>query len=237
MALSDFWDDLLGRPKVHPFPRPAPQPRLLPAPPPNAIVMPSTWDEAEIAEQLRHLKARSPAMSAYFFARLRDRFLLRQDGRTAEARAVFLRKKIEEFKLSHDLQSVLNDLSALAGEREVRVRKLHLDRLDLDSKIENQSQLGQLRLDRDRLQVQYEIAVLKRKIREEERQPPPVETKLTPSQQAALKKAEVQKQIDQLRIEQAEVLGRTRDKEEQMRLSNLYGAKLEQLFDQLGKLL
>jgi hypothetical protein len=132
---------------------------------------------------------------------------------------------------------VLNDLSALAGEREVRVRKLHLERLDLDSKIENQSQLEPLRLDRDRLQVQYEIAVLRRKIREEDRQPPPVETKLTPSQQAALKKAEVQKQIDQLRMEQADVLGRARDKEEQVRLANLYGAKLEQLFDQLGKLL
>lgn len=237
MALSDLWDDLLGRPKPRALPRPVPQPRLLPAPSPTAIVMPSTWDEAEIAEQLRHLKARSPAMSAYFFARLKDRFLMRQDARTTEVRAAFLKKKIDELKLSHELQSVLNDLAALAGEREVRVRKLHLERLELDSKIENQSQLGQLRLDRDRLQVQYEISVLRRKIREEDRQPPPVEPKLTPSQQAALKKAEVQKQIDQLRIEQAEVLGRTRDKEEHARLANLYGAKLEQLFDQLGKVL
>lgn len=231
MALTDLWQLI-----TKPAPPPA-RPRLLPPARGGAMVLPALWDEQEIGEQMRTLPGRSPAMMAYYLNCLKDRFLLHQDRRTAAVRARFLTQKLEELKLTRELQGVINDLAVLSVEREVRVRRLELEKLELVSKIQNQTQLGALRLQRDRLQLQYEIATLRRQIREQKRLPAAAENKLTPAQQRVLKKAEIEEQIQRLRAEEAQALQKATSELERRRIQNMYAAKRDQLMEQMEKYL
>lgn len=231
MALIHLWQ-LLTKPA-----EPPPRPRLLLAPAPaTGMVIPATWNEQEITQQLRQAPRQSPSMLAYYFTRLKDRYLLNQDTRTTAVRSRFLQQKIEELKLTRDLQSVMNDLSALAIEREVRVRKIQVERLDLDSKIHNHARLGRLQLDRDRLQLEFDVAVLRRKIREENNQPA-ADHKLSPTQQKLLKKAEIEEQLQRLKTEELQALQKATSELEKRRVQNMYAARRDQLMEQMEKYL
>lgn len=233
MAFAHLWQ-LLTKPAD-----PPPRPRaLLPpaAAQTNALVVPATWNEHEITHQLGHARRQSPSMLAYYFTRLKDRFLLNQDHRTAAVRSRFLQQKIEELKLTRDLHGIMNDLAVLAVERDVRVRRLQVERVELESKIQNHARLGGLQLERDRLQLQYDIAVLKRKIREEDNQPT-TEQKLTPTQQRALKKAEIEEQLQHLKAEELQAVQRATTELEKRRLQNMYAGRRDQLMEQLEKFL
>src|SRR5690242_8348837 len=60
------------------------------------VVLPAQWDEPAITRQLQQLRDQRPAVIPHFVQSVKERWILRQDDRTAEVRLRFLKTQIEQ---------------------------------------------------------------------------------------------------------------------------------------------
>jgi uncharacterized membrane protein YidH (DUF202 family) len=175
--------------------------------------MPQRWDETFIAGQLLEVGDRPPVLTHYVDSVL-DRFVLRQDERTAQARLKFLQVQLEQLKLAKTFAISLDDLQFHALERDIRHRELELKRQDLDNRQERQAGLDDLR-------HKLELAELKKKIRDLEASAPPP---APPSRQEIRQQqmAECEAELRQLEEEEERWIARSKADDEKREWQNRY---------------
>src|SRR5262245_10665299 len=65
---------------------------------PSDINLPPEWSEQSITSQLRQLRDHKPALIPHFIDSVVERFVVRQDDKTAATRLTFMRSQIEQLK-------------------------------------------------------------------------------------------------------------------------------------------
>ena len=165
---------------------------------------------------------------------LKKRAHLRIDRKAARSALPTLRIMAEQAKLATEYQTALNSLSFSQLERDVRLAELEQRRLELAALRRQHQRLEPLRLRKEQLSLQLEITTLTRQIREQ-RQPPTA--KLTAQQQRALKKAEIEEQLQQLRTEAIRAVEHCADEPERRRVQNMYSGRRDRLMEELEKYL
>ena len=178
--------------------------------------------------------AKPPTILDHLLNSWKRRMHLRIDGRAARTALPTLRIITEQAKLATEYQAALNSLSTTQVEREVRLAELELRRLELAGQKRQHQRLEGLRLRKEQLALQLDIAVLTQQIHEQRQAPA---TKLTAQQQKAVKKAEIEEQLQQLRAEAIRAVRQADDEPEKRRLQNMYNGRRDRLMEQLEKYL
>ena len=80
--------------------------------------------------------------------------------------------------------------------------------------------------------IRVEIARMRREMRDASA---PSEPRLTPVQQRAIKKAEIEQQFQTLQVEEAKALQRAATEVEKRRLQNMYASRRDRLMEELEK--
>ena len=170
-----------------------------------------------------------------------DRLRLRIDGHTARVASVALKSQAEHLKLVNEYQAAINTFRQADMERRVKAAELRQRMEEIVFQRRANQRLQGLRLEnerfglhRDRLAIRLEIAKLRKELREAGVRPEP---KLSPAQQRALKKAEVEDQLQGLIREEAVAMQRAAAEPEKRRLQNMYANRRDQLMEQLENLL
>ena len=131
---------------------------------PSNIALPADWDEASITRQLGQLRDQKPAVVAHFIDSVKERWILRQDDRTAAIRLTFLKTQVEQLKLAKEFQQVRDDIDLLLLEKAKRIKTLELEMEEIDSKKRSRSQLDELSAMKERKKIELEIAQLDQQI-------------------------------------------------------------------------
>ncbi len=199
---------------------------------------PAVWDENAIAGQLGNLRHESPGAITHFIDSIKQRFILNQNDKTAVRRIQFLQKQFELLKLVKSCAEVSVDLEALSKERQIRLKKLDIEARDLDIQLSGDDPLKKLALQRDQLKIQLEIAQIDRQIHEL-KNPPKPESKPTPDQERAQRKAGIETRIANLRKEQSEAVEAIPETlpEQRRKVSNMYADAIEREMENLRKVL
>lgn len=192
------------------------------------FVLPQKWDKESIAVEIRNLQNR-PTVLGVLTRSLVDRFVIGQDDKTATMRIAYLRTKLEELKVSKELQGELDDLQFRESELEIRRLKMDADKGTLEHQRKTQQELREAEHRRDLLKVKAESAALEKQIRELEhgdakpKEPSPAQA--------------IRDRIQRLREERAYARETIKDPSELRRTENLYDDKMTQLEDELRKVL
>src|SRR4029077_4341373 len=129
----------------------------------NAV--PTTWESDVIINGFRRFVTK-PRLLDIYVKEITKRFIIGQDDRTAKKRIEFLKTRIEELRLTRDLESCLDDLSL----REINLRiaqlELEIKEANLEGKRRRQEELAELEHQRDVLKVKVEIARSEKEIRD-----------------------------------------------------------------------
>lgn len=189
---------------------------------------PARWDPRQ---QGQH---EATSVWEYFIDSAKKRMLMRIDGKTSRVAIPALRTLAQQAKLALEYQASLVALSLAETERGVRSAELEQKRLELSAQRRQQEQLAEIRLRKDRLAIELEIATLQRQITEQRR---PSTSKLTPAQEKLLKKSEIEAEIHRLRVEEARALQQETNEPERRRIQNMYATRRDRLMEQLEKYL
>ena len=198
----------------------------------------SEWNELFITQQLRQLRDQKPDLIPHFVESVKERFIVRQDDRTAQVRLGFLRSQLEQLKLAKEFQQTIDDIQLLGLEKAKRVKTLELETEELDNKQKNRSRFDELTALKERKRIELEIAQLDRQIEELKNSPKP-QAQPSPEDLRIQKKAAQEARIAQLRREQKEsVEAIPPDLEDQRRkVSNMYADVIERELENLRKIL
>ena len=77
---------------------------------------------------------RNPPVIPHFVESVKERWIVRQDDRTAEVRLQFMKRQLEQLKLAKDCQQTIDDLQLLSLEKVKRIKSLELETHELDLK-------------------------------------------------------------------------------------------------------
>lgn len=130
----------------------------------SSLTLPTDWDEVAITRQLQQLRERTPSLIPHFVESVKERWVLRQDERTAEVRLQFLKRQIEQLKLAKEFRQTVDDLELLNLEKVKRIKSLELENHELDLKKKGLSRKEELIALREQKQVELDIAELDQKI-------------------------------------------------------------------------
>ena len=111
-----------------------------------------------------------------------------------------------------------------------------LEKLELEAKVQQAGTLDGLRLQKERLAIELEIAELKAR-RKAIQNPSGAESKLTPDQQRRLRRLEVEDKLRELDRLEEEAMTKARSEEERVRIQNMYIDKRDDLHEELSKYL
>lgn len=169
------------------------------------VALPAQWDEVAITRQLQQLRDQRPALIPHFVESVKERWVLRQDDRTAEMRLRFLKTQIEQLKLVQQFQQTVNDIELLLLEKTKRIKALQLETEELEIRRRGLTQKERLESLRDQKKMELEIAQIQREI-ENLKSPSKPEAQLTPEQQRAKDKAACEAKIASLKQEKQSAL-------------------------------
>lgn len=200
--------------------------------------LPAVWDEQAITRQLAHAK-RQPQLLTYYVDVLKQRFILNVEDRTAQVRTQFLRRHVEELQVGKEYKVLIHDLQAMEVEQGNRLLRLGLERRDLEAKHQQAEELDGLRLEKDRLAIEVEIAELRAKMQaiETPTPPPPIENRLSPEQQRRIRRMEIEDKLRELDRLEADAVKASKNDEDRLRIENMYTDKRQELHEQLSKFL
>ena len=193
------------------------------------------WNEPAITRQLQQLRETKPSAIPHYIDSVKERWILRQDDRTAEIRLQFLKRQIEQLKLAKDFQQTMDDLQMLALEKQKRIKTLQLETEELDGKRESSSELTKLNTLRERKKMELEIAQLDQQIAGL-KNPPLQEAKPNPEQQRANERAACEARIQNLKAEKQKAL-KLEDETERILKSNAIDDALQREMERWAKLL
>jgi hypothetical protein len=197
--------------------------------------LPAAWDERSISAQLMTMQAQPQILTTYISA-LKQRFILNVEDRTAQVRTRFLRTHIEQLELGKQYATLSHDLRAMESEQENRLLRLALEKRELEAKAQQAETLDGLRLQKERLTLEVEIADLKTK-KKTIQKPSVSEPKLTPDQQRRLKRLEIEDKLRELDHLEEQAIQNARSEGERVRIQNMYVDKRDELHEQLSKYL
>jgi hypothetical protein len=167
--------------------------------------LPTEWNEAAITRQLHQLRDQKPSMIPHYVESVKERFIVRQDDRTAQVRLRFMQHQIEQLKLAKEYQQLKVDLEILAYEREKRVKVLQLETAQIDSDRENLGELGQLRALKERKKIELELAQLDQQI-EGIKNTSKTELRLSPEQERTKRHAQSESRLNKLKEEKQKAI-------------------------------
>lgn len=180
-----------------------------------------------------------PSLVGHWVDAFKQRVRLRIDGRTARIGAEVLRAQTEHLKLMHEYHSAINGFRVADLERQVRAAELEQRMEEIAAQRRTHQRLQAVRvsteklaLRRDRMAIRVEIARMRREMRDASA---PSEPRLTPVQQRAIKKAEIEQQLQTLQVEEAKALQRAATEAEKRRLQNMYASRRDRLMEELEK--
>lgn len=208
----------------------------------SGLQIPKQWDEKFILEQLEQARNR-PSVVGHYLDRLKERFVLRADNRTAQERIKFIRTVIEHLRVRKEFHVAVDDLQLHDLEREIRKRKLELEREGLESRSKAQGELADLELERDKLKLKVEMAQMTKEIDELNAPPPapPPPPPPPPSREEGRKRkrAESEQRIKDLRRDKAADLVRLQavgtSEEEIKRRENMWDDAIAREEEELRK--
>jgi hypothetical protein len=199
------------------------------------VQLPTKWDDGEITKMLQRHQDQ-PEVLAHVVSSLKSRMILNQDLKTAQQRLQLMASVIDVFKLNRELHGILHDLHLEEKGFEIKQIEEQIRKEDAQSRLKSETQLRDLRKQRDELQLQKEIVTLQQDIKGVEKAPE-AESKTAPEQQRRLKRMEIEDKMRELDRLEADAMKTARDDDERARLQNMYGDKREELRDQLAKYL
>lgn len=201
----------------------------------NNALAPARWDEQMIVRQLQNLSQR-PASIPHYIESLKERFIIRQEYRTAQERIQFLKTILEQLNTAKALQLALDDLQFHALEREVKRLGLEQQRQNLTTQQATQLELDKLRAEKEALALRLEITRLQRQIREEENpsSPPP---KPSPEEERVQQRTRLEAELERLRQAKAEAEAKATSDEEKIKIANMYDDQLDRVMQDLRKYL
>lgn len=202
---------------------------------PQLPALPSVWDEVAITRQLQQLRQDRPGMLGHFVESLKERFVLRQDDHTAEVRLGFLKRQIEQLKLTKDMQQAIIDINLLIPETAKRAKALEVDTHELELKKRALTRQEQIAAKK----AELEIAELEQKIQALRNPPKPDPTPETPQQERLRKKAAQEAKIANLREEQQDAVDAIPVElpDQRTKVSNMYADAIEREIEALRKIL
>ncbi|MBI3356827.1 MAG: hypothetical protein HY038_08670 [Nitrospirae bacterium] len=203
----------------------------------DLLSLPKTWDEPAIGRQLTVASQESTTALTTYVDGLKQRFILRQNEKTAIARIDFIKKVIENGELAKKYHAVLNDLAAMKLEQENRLKKLEVEGLKLDHERAGLEEVEHLKREKEKLQIEVEMARLRREMEELQRRSEPEQPKLSAEQQRRLKRMEIEDRLSELDRLEAEALRIARTDPDRLRVQNMYADKRNELHEQLSKYL
>lgn len=198
-------------------------------------MMPSQWDEKSIVQQLQQLRDQKPTLIPYFVDSVKERFILRQDDRTAQVRLQFLKTQIEQLKLAKEYQQTVDDLQLLGLEKTKRIKTIELETEEIDIKKRVLTQKEKLEALREQKKLELEIAQLDQQI-EGIKAPHKPDAKLSPEEQKVKDRSACEAKIQSLKQEKQKAL-KIDDEDERVLKVNAVDAALEREYERWAKLL
>ena len=210
--------------------------------------MPNEWNDQLITQQILSLHQNSPNVLGYFIHSLIERFILRENDKTAEKRTELILRIVKQLKATKDLQIAIDDLMIHSLEREIRVKTTEIARDDVLDRQQKQQELQELRRQKEKLVEEVEIAKLKKEKRNYEEPKNDDEPKLSAEEIKEQRKTAIYKRMSVRKTEReqkiAEVTeGLPREKwsadleERVVRMENMYDMADERDLEEVSKLL
>ena len=196
----------------------------------QGIVLPPSWDKESISIVFRDLQNR-PGVLSVFTQGLVERFVAGQDDKTAKVRIEYLKTKLEELKITKELQSELDDLLFRQADLDVRRLQKEIQRGDLEHRRQTQDELRAAEHKRDILKVKAETAAYEKQIREAR----PDKSRSVSG--ATGKVQELEDRIRRVKEQRAYARENTVDPDELRRKENQFDDKLVELEEELNSLL
>lgn len=181
-------------------------------------LLPAQWDEASISRELTRLGAQKPSLIPHYIESVKERWILRQDDRTAELRLQFLKRQIEHLKLAKEFQQTVDDIDLLRLEKTKRTKTLELETEDLDTKRKTRSQIDELAAIRERKKLELEIAQLDDQIGKI-KSGPATEAKLSPEEERAKRHAASEARLSKLKQEKQKALAVQEEQERVLKVN------------------
>jgi hypothetical protein len=172
---------------------------------PSDTPLSAQWDEASITRELTRLGAQTPGLIPHYVESVKQRWILRQDDRTAEVRLQFLKRQIEHLKLAKEFQQTVDDIDLLRLEKTKRIKTLELETEEIDTKRRTRSQIDELAVLRDRKKLELEIAQLDDQIGKF-KSGSAAEPKLSPEEEKAKRHAASEARLSKLKQEKQKAL-------------------------------
>jgi hypothetical protein len=197
------------------------------------MLVPNRWDEGAITRQLSQLRAERPGLIPHFIESITERFVVRQDDQTAQARIRFLTSQIQQLKLAKEFQQTVDDLQLLTLEKAKRIKSIELETEELDIKKRVLSQKERLEALREQKKMELEIAQLEQQI-EELKNPAQPEARPTPEQLRARRHAASEERLQLLKGLKREAL-KISDEDERIQKVNAIDDEVEREMEEWRK--
>ena len=158
----------------------------------TTIELPAKWDDNEVTRLLQRYQDQ-PAVLAHAVASVKTRLVMNQDIKTAQRRLKLIASVIELFQLNQQLQGILYDIHLAEKDFEIRQVETQTRLEDAQDRQRTESRLRLLRAQREELQLQRDIAELRRDTDVIENPPKPPQPPKQPSldEQIAAQEAKI----------------------------------------------
>jgi hypothetical protein len=204
--------------------------------------LPTEWNDAQITDQLISLRERPPIL-AHFVDSVIGRFIIGQNDKTAEKRTHLIRTVIGQLEARKDLQVAIDNLQIHSLERAIRFKEKEIEHASLVDRLAKLQELEDLRRQKEKLELEVDIAKLQQEKRNYEKVAEPVRQKQTREELREAKKI----QIKQAENEAAEaILEVTKglpfdelspdDQDRVMRIQNFHNDKKIRLDEELARI-
>jgi len=203
----------------------------------GSFIIPQNWDPADIGIQVRRLQPDS-SLVKIFVDSVVNRFIVGQDSQTAKVRIEFLKSKLEELKLSKELQASLDDLAFRSLNLEIQQLELNKKKSGLQMETARQLEILELERKRDTLKLKLEIAGLEKQIIEVNAPvlAPAKAAERSPEEIKREKKQQIERDIEGYEKESREIRSNSLLPEDtKRRRENIISKKLEALYEELEK--
>jgi hypothetical protein len=202
---------------------------------PSNLSLPPEWNEPAITRQLQQLRDQKPNLIPHYIDSVKERWIVRQDDRTAQIRLQFLKSQVEQLKLAKELQQTIDDLQMLGLEKAKRVKTLQLETEQIDHQRRTLTRKEELEALKEQKQTELDIEEIEQKIRTLKNQTK-TERPMTAEEQRAKDRSACEAKIQSLKQEKQKAL-KIDDEDERLLRVNAVDAALEREYERWAKLL
>ncbi len=152
------------------------------------------WNEREISRELLKLQGK-PSMLVHYVESVRQRFIERQDLKTAAVRIAFLEKQVNLLRLGNEYEALKNELALRRRGFDNEVLKIDLENQNIRLGFADEAaerKIKELENERRRIEQELEVAKLRKELDAINNPPVP-----TPSLSKAEKDAQTMKELEE----------------------------------------